>query len=202
MTTAEYINWVINQTGKQSTVEEMRVLVNSAQNIIFSKNTYFNKVKPEAACVLPTQAGVLQYSTTDATSFNNPLIRSVPRVYAFDSWGKKVDVQVEGDNAANPGDPAIIYFREDPGETTDTYYYEAYTWPMNGQITNTSIPLSVPDDVKTTLLFYLVNKMQEVSKDGRSIFNIEEEKRYWKDYYTFANQGPDFEPEYTNIGGV
>jgi len=202
MTTAEYINWVINQTGKQSTIEEMRVMVNSSQNIIFSKNTHLNKKKPEAACILPTQAGVLQYFTTDTSAFNDPLIRTVPRVYAFDIYGKKVDVQVESDNALNPGQDAAIYFREDPGATTDQYYYDAYTWPTYGQITDTSVPLSVPDDVQTTLLFYLVNKMQEVSKDGRSIFNIEEEKRYWKGFYTFANQGADFEPEITNIGGV
>jgi hypothetical protein len=202
MTTAEYINWVIKQTGYQTTAEDMRVMVNSAQNIIYSKNTHLNKKKPESSCILPTSSGVFQYFTTDTSTFNDPLIRTITRIYKIDVYGEKQDVQVESDNALNPGDDAVVYFREDPGETTDIYYYDAYTWPINGQITSTTVPLSVPDDVQTTLLFYLVTKMLEVGKDGRSIFNVEQEKRYWKDFYTFANQGVDYEPETTNIGGV
>ena len=39
MNTAEYIKWVQKRTGNQVTDEEMRVLVNIAQNEIFSLNT-------------------------------------------------------------------------------------------------------------------------------------------------------------------
>jgi hypothetical protein len=36
--------------------------------------------------------------------------------------------------------------------------------------------------------------MLEVDKDGRSIYNREEELYYERDFFTFANQGASIEP--------
>jgi len=195
MLTADYINWVKRRTGMQVTSEELRVLINSAQNKIFSFNTYFNKKKPESSCVLTTELGILQY-TLDDTS-----IRQVARVFWIDGWGVKQDVPVQVDEAISPGDGVVLYFAEDPGTTTDQYYYDAYTWPQNGQITSSTVPLSVPEKIQTDYLFYLVSVMLEVDKDGRSIYNRDEEKYYERDFFTFANQGASIEPNIPNEQG-
>ena len=196
MTTAEYVNWVLKRTGYQGTPEEIRVLVNIAQNEIFSYNTYFNKVKPESSCILETQDGVQQYVISDG------LIRQVSRVYYYDSYDDKVDVSVDTTQSIDVNDNVIIMFSENPGDTTDKFYYEAYTWPTNGQITSLSIPLSLPEKVQTSLLFYMVSEMLEVDKDGRSIYNEEEKQKRLKDYFTFANQGATTEPSTPIILGV
>jgi hypothetical protein len=188
MLTADYINWVKKRTGLQTTSEEMRVLINSAQNKIFSFNTEFNKKKPEASCILPTTLGVKQYTLADTS------IRQVSRIYVIDVYGDKITVPVQSEEAINPGDGVIVYFAEDPGTTTDKYYFDAYTWPFNGQITSSAVPLSVPEKIQTDYLFYLVSVMLEVDKDGRSIYNKEEELYYERDFFTFANQGASIEP--------
>lgn len=183
MNTSEYIRWAQKRTGKQVTDDEMRVLVNTAQNQIFSYNTYYNKKKPENSCYFPTQAGVLQYT------FDDPLIRTIETVYYYDDYGDKSEVPVEVDFAIEPGDSVVVYFSEDPGTTIQQYYYDAYMWPFNGQVTSTSIPLSLPETIQTEYLFFKISKMLEVDKDGRSIYNADEEKRLNKEYFTFANKG-------------
>jgi len=196
MTTAEFVNWTLKRTGFQGTPEEIRVLVNIAQNEIFSYNTYFNKVKPESSCILETEDGVQQYVISDKS------IRQVSRVYYYNSYGDKTDVSVDTTQSIDTDDNVVIMFLDNPGDTTDKFYYEAYTWPTNGQITSLSIPLSVPEKVQTGLLFYMVSEMLEVDKDGRSIYNEEEKQKRLKDYFTFANQGASTEPSTPIILGV
>jgi hypothetical protein len=183
MNTSDYINWVQQRTGQQTTNDEMRVLVNTAQNKIFSYNTNLNKKKPEQSCTFDTQANILQYSIADTQ------IMTITSVWAIDSFGKKITIPVEMDMANEFGDSVTIYFPEDPGETTKTYYFDAYLWPFNGQITSTSIPLSVPERVQTELLFNIISKMLEVDKDGRSIYNDQQERKWLLDYFNYANQG-------------
>lgn len=196
MTTAEYVNWVMKRTGFQGTPEEIRVLVNVAQNEIFSYNTYFNKVKPESACILETTDGIQQYTISDSS------IRQVARVYYYDSYGDEIEEEVDSTQSLDVDDNVTLYFKENPGDTTDVYYYEAYTWPTNGQITSLSVPLSVPEKVQTGLLFYMVSEMLEVDKDGRSIYNEEEKQKRLRDYFTFANQGASSEPSTPKPLGV
>lgn len=195
MNTSEYLNWVNSRLGKQVTIEELRVMVNSAQNKIFSFNTYFNKKKPQNSCILTTTDGIQKYVISDTD------IRQISRIYYVDGYGDQIDVSVQVEEAINPGDNVVVYFMENPGDTTDTYYYDAYVWPFNGQITDSSVPLSVPEKVQTDYLFYLVSTMLEVDKDGRSIYNREEEKYYERDYFSFANQGANSEPNTPNIQG-
>jgi hypothetical protein len=195
MNTAEFINWVLKRTGRQATVEEVRVLVNSAQNVIFSYNTTLNKKKPESACFLNTTLGISQYTISDKS------IRQISRVFYYDGDNEKVDVPAETTQSLNTDDNVIVYFKDDPGTTTKEYYYDAYVWPQNGQITSTSIPLSVPEKVQLELLFYMVSKMLEVDKDGRSIYNKEEVDEWINDYFNFANQGADTEPTIPNDQG-
>jgi len=195
MTTAEYINWVMVRTGFQGTTEQIRELINLGQNKIFSYNTYLNRKKPIASCVLTTNSGIKQYVISD------PLVRQVARVYYLDSYGEKVNEPVETQEALKAGGDCIIYFRDDPGDTTDTSYMEAYTWPQNGQITSSTVDLSLPEKVQIEALFYVVSKMLEVDKDGRSIYNVEEEDRWLRDYFTSSNQGADLEPTIPNEGG-
>jgi len=195
MTTAEYINWVMTRTGYQGTTEEIREYINLGQNKIFSYNTYLNRKKPIASCILPTEAGILQYVVPD------PLVRQVARVYTIDGYGERQMVAVETEESLRPGADCTLYFREDPGTTTGQYYMEAYLWPQNGQITSSSVELSVPEKVQTEALFYAVSKMLEVDKDGRSIYNLEEEDRWFRDYFTSSNQGADLEPTIPDEGG-
>lgn len=190
MNTAELINWIRSRTGFQGTTEEIRVLVNVAQNEIFSYNTYFNRKKPESACTIDTEQTLLQYVIDD------PLVRQVARVYIVDSYGEKCDIPVETSRALSPDDDVTIYFKEDQGDTTGEIYYEGYTWPQNGQISSQNVPMSIPEKVQTGLLFYMVNEMLEVDKDGRSIYNEEEKQKRLRDYFTFANQGAELEPTY------
>jgi hypothetical protein len=192
MNTEEYINWVMKRTGNQGTPEEIRVLINMAQNEIFSYNTYHNRKKPEAACTIDTEQTILQYSIQD------PLVRQVARVYYIDGYGEQIDIPVETTQSIDTDDLVTIFFKEDQGDTTGEFFYEGYTWPFNGQITSGSIPLSVPEKVQTGLLFYIVSEMLEVDKDGRSIYNEQEKEKRLKDYFTFANQGADLEPDSTN----
>lgn len=196
MTTAEYVNWVIKRTGFQGTPEETRVLLNVAQNEIFSYNTYFNRVKPESLCLLETSDGVQQYVISDNQ------IRQVSCVYYYDSYGDKIEAEVDTTESLDVNDNVTIYFKDNPGDTTDKFYYEAYTWPFNGQLTSLAIPLSLPEKVQTGLLFYMVSEMLEVDKDGRSIYNEEEKQKRLKDYFTFANQGASTEPSTPIILGV
>ena len=222
MTTAEFVNWVMKRTGFQGTPEEVRVLVNVAQNEIFSYNTYFNKKKPEASCILPTTLGILQYTIADTT------IRQVPRVYVLDNcdggygygcsagysygytYGYPVsplrrqtwEVPTQTTEGMDSDDNVTVYFEKDPGTTTDKYYYDAYTWPHNGQIESLTVPLSIPEKVQTGLLFYMVNEMLEVDKDGRSIYNEERKEKLLKDYFTYANQGAKLEPSIPSPLGV
>jgi len=196
MTTADLINWVMKRTGFQGTTEEVRVLINVAQNEIFSYNTYYNRKKPEPACLITTDAEILQYVIDD------PAVRQVSRVYYYDSYGEKATVAVESTQAIDTDDSVTIYFKQDPGTTTDKFYYEGYTWPTNGQLTSSSVPMSIPEKVQTGLLFYMVSEMLEVDKDGRSIYNEEEKQKRLKDYFTFANQGADLEPTIPNPLGV
>jgi len=196
MNTANLINWIMKRTGFQGTTEEVRVLVNVAQNEIFSYNTYYNKKKPEPACLITTEEGIKQYVIDD------PTVRQVSEVYYYDTYDEKVRVAVESTQAIDVDDSVTIYFKEDPGDTTDKFYYEGYVWPFNGQISGTSVPMSIPEKVQTGLLFYMVSEMLEVDKDGRSIYNEEEKAKRLKDYFTFANQGADVEPDYPNPLGV
>lgn len=196
MNTAELINWIKKRTGYQGTTEEIRVLLNVAQNEVFSYNTYFNRKKPEAACTIDTEDGVMQYVIDDK------LVRQVSRVYTYDSFDCEEDVAVQTTQPINVGDDVIIYFAENPGDTTGEIYYEAYTWPTNGQLTSTSVPMSLPEKVQTGLLFYMVSEMLEVDKDGRSIYNEEEKNKRLNDYFTFANQGAEIEPGYPDPLGV
>lgn len=190
MNTAELINWIMKRTGFQGTTEEVRVLVNVAQNEIFSYNTYFNRKKPEASCTIDTTSGVQQYSISDSN------VRQVAKVYMIDSYGRKEDIPVEVTESITPGDNVTVYFKDDQGDTTGEIFYEGYTWPQNGQITSQSIPMSIPEKVQTGLLFYMVSEMLEVDKDGRSIYNEEEKQKRLRDYFTFANQGAELEPTY------
>ena len=195
MNTAELINWIRTRTGFQGTTEEIRVLVNVAQNEIFSYNTYFNRKKPESACTLDTEATVLQYSIPDTN------VRQVGKVYVVDGYGEKVDVPVEVTEAISSDSSVTIFFKEDPGDTTGEVFYEGYLWPPNGQITSQSVPMSIPEKVQTSLLFYMVSEMLEVDKDGRSIYNEEEKQKRLRDYFTFANQGAELEPTYPSTLG-
>ena len=195
MTTAEYINWVQSRTGFQGTTEEIRTLINLGQNKIFSYNTYLNRKKPVASCLLTTSEGVLQYVVSDK------LVRQVSRVYTLDTYEQEINEPVEIDPALEPGGDVTLYFKDDPGTTTDSFYMEAYTWPQNGQITSSAIPLSLPVKEQMEVLFYVVSKMLEVDKDGRSIYNIEEEDKWLRDYFTTSNQGTDLKPTIPNEGG-
>jgi hypothetical protein len=190
MNTTELINWIRSRTGFQGTTEEIRVLVNVAQNEIFSYNTYFNRKKPESACTIDTEQTVLQYSIPDVN------VRQVARVYVIDGYGDKVDIPVEVQEAIEPGESVTLFFKEDQGDTTGEIYYEGYLWPPNGQISSQTVPMSIPEKVQTGLLFYMVSEMLEVDKDGRSIYNEEEKQKRLRDYFTFANQGADLEPTY------
>jgi hypothetical protein len=138
--------------------------------------------------LIETTLGILQYTISDTD------VRNVERVYYIDGFNEKQDIPVEIDNAINPDDTVTVYFKDDPGATTDQYYYDGYVWPFNGQITSTSVPLSLPSKAQTDLLFFMVSKMLEVDKDGRSIYNNEEEDMWLKDWFTFANQGAVLEP--------
>jgi hypothetical protein len=188
MTTADYIDWIIEQTQYQNTPTQMLKLVNIAQNEIFQYNTYFNQVKPERTSLLATQSTIQQY--TMSTSLN---IREVARVYIYDSYGNKQDVAVESTIAMDNEDPVVIDFAKDPGDTTDKFYYEAYTWPTYGQLASTSISLSVPESIQTGYLRYIVTRMLEEGKDGRSIYNIDEEEAQKKNWLRFANAGASLE---------
>ncbi len=188
MITAEYINWVLKRTGKQATVEETRVLVNSAQNVIFSYNTALNKKKPKSACFINTTLGIQQYTISDKD------IRQISRVYYVDGYNEQVNVKVESTQSIDTNDNVIIYFDEDPGTTTAKYYYDAYVWPQNGQVTSTSVALSVPEKVQIELLFYMVSEMLEVDKDGRSIYSRDVVEQWLNDYFNFANQGANSAP--------
>ena len=88
MTTAEYINWVQSRTGFQGTTEEIRTLINLGQNKIFSYNTYLNRKKPVASCLLTTSEGVLQYVVSDK------LVRQVSRVYTLDTYEQEINEPV------------------------------------------------------------------------------------------------------------
>jgi len=196
MTTVEYINWIQKRTGNQVTVDEMRVLVNEAQNKIFTYNTYFNKKKPQSSCFIDTTSGILQYTISDGS------MRTLTEIYTIDGYDERVIVPTEIESALSPGDDIIVYFKEDPGTTTEQYYYDAYLWPFNGQITSTSVQLSLPSKAQTDLLFFMVSKMLEVDKDGRSIYNDEEEQRWLRDWFTFANKGTGSEPSTPKYRGV
>ena len=123
------------------------------------------------------------------------LVRSVERVYEIDGYGNEQAIAVEVDNAIQPTDDVTIYFKDNPGDTTGQIYYDAYLWPFNGQITSTSVPLSLPSKTHTGLLFFMVSKMLEVDKDGRSIYNEEEKAKWLRDWTTFANQGAHPKPD-------
>jgi len=188
MTTADYIDWIIEQTQYQNTPTQMLKLVNIAQNEIFQYNTYFNKVKPERTSLLVTTSGIQQYSMDSSLN-----IREVAKVYKIDSYGRKEDVAVESTIAMDTTDYVVLDFEEDPGNTTDTYYYEAYTWPTNGQLASTSVKLSVPESIQTGFLRYIVTRMLEEGKDGRSIYNVDEEDKHEKAWFRFANAGAKLE---------
>lgn len=217
MTTEKYISFLLDLTGSQKTPAQMLDLVNIAQNEIFSINTYFNQVKPASSLFINTTSEILQYTISD------PLIRQVSRVYLPDpsafgdagyvvtsiydnfgwywngfgfSYGNNdydVTVPVQVTEALEVGDNVTVFFERDPGTSTEQVFYDAYTWPQNGQLTSNTVPLSLPEKIQTKLLFSKVAKMLEIDKDGRSIFSKQEVDDHMKDYLTFANQGAKIE---------
>jgi hypothetical protein len=188
MNTAKFIDWITSQTGTQKTPTQMLDYVNIAQNEIFSYNTYYNQVKPFASTLLATTDGILQYTLP------NTSIRQVARVYYIDTYGKEIDVAMDSDESAEANDTVTVYFEENPGTTTDKFYYDAFTWPTNGQLTSTSIPLSVPERTQTGLLYYIVTRMLEEGMDGRSLYNDEKEGQKLKEWIGFANKGAKRQP--------
>lgn len=191
MTTQKYISWLMARTGNQVTRTELLDLVNIAQNKIFSLNTYYNRVKPADSLILATTSGVNQYTIADTN------IRQVSKVYTkssiqtYTSERSYYDTQipVEVQESIDPDSNVIVYFEIDPGTTTDLYYYEAYTWPFNGQLDSESIPLSLPEKIQTGLLYYSVAVLLELDRDGRSISFLQLEEEAIGDYMNFASQG-------------
>jgi len=200
MDTAKYISWLLDQTGSQKTPSEMLDYVNIAQNEIMSYNTYYNRKKPVNSMKLATTDGIQQYTLTDKS------IRQVAKVYtkgtygAYGGYGSELyntyydeynenDVPVEVEESLDSDTAVTIYFEQNPGTTTDKYYLEAYTWPKNGQLTSTSVSLSVPEKVQTGLLYYCVAVMLELDMDGRSISFLDLKAAALADWFTFANQG-------------
>lgn len=207
MDTKKYLNWIWSRTGKQNTPAEMLDLINIAQNEIFSYNTYFNRKKPISSCTLDTIDGILQYTIPDSS------IRQISRLYYYNSgdgdigYGRKsseynIDISAQVDESLSPDGNVVVYFEENQGTTTGKIFYDAYVWPHNGQLTSTSVKLSVPEKIQTKLLFYLVSEMLEVDKDGRSIFNESQVNKFYKDFFTFANQGVKTELSTPRILGV
>lgn len=204
MTTEEYRDWLIARTGKQTTPAEMLQLMNIAQNEIFSKNTYFNMIKPANSLTLATTAGILQYTIADTSIrqisklFYNNYTNSPPSGYPSDvSYMQYEDIPAQVQESISTDSNVVVYFDLDPGDTTNYYYYNAYTWPTNGQLTSTAVQLSLPESVQTGLMAYIVTRMLEEDKDGRSIYNVEREKALYKLYYSFANQGARIFPNTT-----
>lgn len=195
MTTEKYLKWLLGRTGNQVTSTELLDLVNIAQNEIFSYNTYFNQVKPTNSLFLNTTAGILQYTIADSdirqvsrfyygSYTNNDLGYLGDRVYA-----PRQHVPVQVTESLDVDDNVTVFFDTDPGDTTEQYYYDAYTWPTNGQLTSTTVKLSVPEKVQTGLLYYMVAVLLELDKDGRSISFLDLKEEAFRDYFTFANQG-------------
>jgi len=101
-----------------------------------------------------------------------------------------------------PESNVIITFAKDPGDTTEQYFYDAFLWPINGQLTTDTVPLSLPESVQTGYLRYLVTKSLEETKDGRSIYNDEQAEKQEKEFITFANQGARLRKTVPNMPGV
>lgn len=191
MNTEKYISWLQARTGNQVTRTELLDLVNIAQNEIFSWNTYYNRVKPQDSLVLTTIAGVFQYTVPDTN------IRMVSKVYLKDSINTypterryyQSVVPVETQESIDPDSNVVIYFKDDPGATTDTFYYEAYTWPFNGQLTSEAVPLSLPETIQTGLLYYCVAVLLELDRDGRSISFLQLKDTAKGEFFTSSSKG-------------
>lgn len=191
MTTEKYVTWLMARTGNQVTRIELLELVNIAQNKIFAKNTYYNKVKPLDSLKLTTLSGVLQYTIADTD------IRTVSKVYVRESLNtyyservySQLIVPVDTQSSIDPTSNVVLYFVDDPGATTDTFYYEAYTWPFNGQLESENVPLSLPEDIQTGLLYYTVAVLLELDRDGRSISFLDLEKTAMSEFMNSASKG-------------
>lgn len=196
MTTEKYVSWLMNRTGNQLTRTELLDQVNIAQNEIFSWNTYYNRVKPEDSLVLTTTAGVLQYTIPDTN------IRQVSKVYLKESLNTYLSerkytqlvVPAETQESIDPDSNVIIYLQDDPGASTDKFYYEAYTWPFNGQLDSETVPLSLPESIQTGLLYYSVAVLLELDKDGRSISFLDLKENAKKEFFTSSSKGARLRP--------
>lgn len=191
MTTVKYVDWLMSRTGNQSTRVEMLENINVAQNEIFSWNTYYNRVKPADSLVLTTTAGVLQYTIADSN------IRTVSKVYIKESvntyYSERQYTQtpepVETQESIDPTSNAVIYFQDDPGDTTSQFCYEAYTWPFNGQLESETVELSLPESIQTQLLYYSVAVLLELDRDGRSISFMDLKEKAKSEFFSFAAKG-------------
>lgn len=211
MTTSQYITYLMNRSGNQVTRAEMLLLVNMAQNEIYSIDSYYTRTKPDP--FLSTTAGTFTYTLAAN-------IRRVGRVYAlssnqsfnsyFDLFGTfsdntdykgavafnryaspEINVPCDTQESYSPDTASckIIFPSQfDPGTTTDVFYIEQYEWPT--QLTSESIALSVPEPIATGYLMYKVMRMLEEEGYGNSVYNDrKEEDKLKEEWIRVANRG-------------
>ena len=195
MTTETYVSWLMDRTGNQLSRTQLLNQVNIAQNEIFSWNTYYNRVKPRDSLVLTTISGVFQYTVPDSN------IRTVSKVYLKESMNTyfrervytQLRVPAEIQASIDPDSNVVIYLETDPGASTDKFYYEAYTWPFNGQLDSETVALSLPEDIQTGLLYYAVAVLLELDRDGRSISFLDLKETAKKEFFTSSSKGSRIE---------
>jgi len=79
----------------------------------------------------------------------------------------------------------VLWYENDPGISSDSYICDAFKWPT--QVLTESVPLTIPSEFQTNLLFYAIIRGLEYSEYGK---NDHSEKLYKEYLYKFLSKYP------------
>lgn len=156
-------------------------------------------LKNKTDVYLTTTAGTREYTLASP-------VRVVTRVFTRNSsiggWGDRYRARSNGSDvqetdlsfsckeANDASDTCVIYLPPsmDPGDTTDVFLLEQYSWPV--PLTSESIEMSLPAHWITTLLYYAVKKRVEESQYGVDIYNSPEFKALMQGFQSHSLNSP------------
>lgn len=204
MRTSELIDYILDFTGNTVPRDKLLRWLNIAQNELLSLNSKASRVLPDE--YITTVAGQQAYQMPLGT-------RSVSLVYArkdqffpnryygnfsrgaleigyLDDGTEIYEIPFTTNESNNPfAQDVSITFPEtfDPGDTTDVFKVERYTWAE--QLLSEQIPITIPESQQTKALMYRVLALMEEMEYGQpGAFADRYQREYEPEWIRFSNR--------------
>ena len=171
-------------------------------------NRYMVGHDSETNVPLSSSTGLFPYLVTTAGTFEYDApsdCRKVAKVLVlssasrgYDKWSSYERVTYQGTQflavpvrtrPKNRNDDAKIYFRSDPGSTTETYYLKYYKSPT--AISSVNVNLDVPDEYHDLVIDGVIARIRQIEYGEQQQYLIWRNERVSNEYWQETNDNAD-----------